>query len=522
VQAKLRESVSVKDFGAVGDGVADDTVAIQAAISAATSAGGGRIHFPGGTYRITDTLTINAASISLTGDAAYNSVIVLDSTTKNAIDVLCTSTAQYEYLYGCDISGLTIRPSVSSTGVGLRLSAIGRSRFEDLNIRDFSKALSVEGGLDNNFKNINVNYTRSTPTNDPLLSITESERTAGVYQPVYTASFQGCVIRGNTNATDTLLITSADGLAFSDCYFGNQVDKTLHLKIVNSYITGCYFTNCYFDGAKTDRTGGEFAVYVDSGGASVRVKFTSCYFANYGTTGVHLGSSANRVQLVNCEFDNIGLYGIHSPSGSNPRLHVIGCAFNSVGVDASGRGISVNGALVVTISNCEFLSVNGASAFGVLLTGTVTRKILDSNTFVNCTQWISDNATSTYANTGTFTPEVKINGVTTGITYTSRSGSFALDNGFVSFVIHIVLSSKGVQTGSVTIDGLPYAVSGPSAISAVVSGSGLTGVSGRALSTAQISLVHTTSGAPVAVADTNISNSSYFTVSGIYKTSLNA
>ena len=49
VQTKLRETVSVKDFGAVGDGVTDDTDAILAAITA-MPANGSNLNFPFGTY----------------------------------------------------------------------------------------------------------------------------------------------------------------------------------------------------------------------------------------------------------------------------------------------------------------------------------------------------------------------------------------------------------------------------------------------------------------------------------------
>jgi hypothetical protein len=55
VQSKLTEYVSVKDFGAVGDGVTDDSVAIQAAIDAAQN-----VLFGEGTWVISSTIVIPA------------------------------------------------------------------------------------------------------------------------------------------------------------------------------------------------------------------------------------------------------------------------------------------------------------------------------------------------------------------------------------------------------------------------------------------------------------------------------
>jgi polygalacturonase len=57
---KLRESISVKDFGALGDNSNDDTAEIQAAITA-LPATGGTVNLPDGIFRVSAELTIAAA-----------------------------------------------------------------------------------------------------------------------------------------------------------------------------------------------------------------------------------------------------------------------------------------------------------------------------------------------------------------------------------------------------------------------------------------------------------------------------
>jgi len=70
---------NVKAYGAVGNGSTDDTTAIQSAITAAQTAGGGVVFFPTGTYLVTPTaspaLAITTNEITLRGTGKFSSVI---------------------------------------------------------------------------------------------------------------------------------------------------------------------------------------------------------------------------------------------------------------------------------------------------------------------------------------------------------------------------------------------------------------------------------------------------------------
>lgn len=77
VEQRLAQYVSVKDFGAVGNGTTDDTSAIQAAIDS-LDATGGVVYFPQGVYKTTSALTLSKP-IRLQGTSPECSVIYATS-----------------------------------------------------------------------------------------------------------------------------------------------------------------------------------------------------------------------------------------------------------------------------------------------------------------------------------------------------------------------------------------------------------------------------------------------------------
>jgi len=73
IQAKLRESVSVTDFGALGDGVTDDRQAIVDALTSLPN--GGTVMFPPGTYLVSAQINLPYGNVRLQG-YDYNASVI--------------------------------------------------------------------------------------------------------------------------------------------------------------------------------------------------------------------------------------------------------------------------------------------------------------------------------------------------------------------------------------------------------------------------------------------------------------
>ncbi|HEU5187629.1 MAG TPA: glycosyl hydrolase family 28-related protein [Candidatus Saccharimonadales bacterium] len=108
-------TINVADYGAKGDGITDDTDAVQRAINAAT--GGGLIEFPRGVFMVRK-LKINNKGTSLVGAARFGTRLVRHSGTDPLIDLsgMATMAGHLRYcslinimLDGRNLSGVLVR-----------------------------------------------------------------------------------------------------------------------------------------------------------------------------------------------------------------------------------------------------------------------------------------------------------------------------------------------------------------------------------------------------------------------------
>lgn len=156
VQSKLRETVSVKDYGAVGDGVTDDTAAIQAAFTYANSlkrAGlvstikhpGCTVVFPGGTYNVSSIASSFLVECNVQSDgagvlvpAAYaGTVFTLGPTTTG--DLLATADITLPDVYKPTLSAIV------SGSTGVRIVNLNASTVRFGRVDYFANAMHFGG-----------------------------------------------------------------------------------------------------------------------------------------------------------------------------------------------------------------------------------------------------------------------------------------------------------------------------------------------------------------------------------------
>lgn len=145
VQSKLRDVVSVLDFGAVGNGVADDTLAIQAAVNT-----GRLVQLPIGVYKTTSPIVFGVGSVGIVGENYSYSTggSVIDYTgSDSAIKIFDGVTADKRVVsLTIERIGIAVR---TANAKGFDFSHSSYGRFKDIWIRLYATTQSGVYGKGN-------------------------------------------------------------------------------------------------------------------------------------------------------------------------------------------------------------------------------------------------------------------------------------------------------------------------------------------------------------------------------------
>jgi hypothetical protein len=301
VEDKLSQYVSVKDFGAVGDGVTDDTAAINAAIQAVGDAGGGLVLVPAGRYLVSNSNPVAPSwvyrrciyfgmdNVTLQGDGPGATVFV-QAANQNT-HVVCFGEWQTVSVKNCGIVGVTIDGSRATqlaptlldwhgAGVnvfnGCRNITIDKFHIKECQYygvgfgRDDFQACNVTNGLIEDVGADGIDYKNDSGLNSGNLISNVRVRRFGL--AVIDPEQAGINIRGGTDV-DHVWVTEFsgdrngirdDGPTTPSTYFTRNTISNFHIEaaavgttkgvslnlnsrgtiISNGYVKGCF--NAYF------------------------------------------------------------------------------------------------------------------------------------------------------------------------------------------------------------------------------------------------------------------------------------
>lgn len=347
---------NVKDYGAIGDGVADDTAAIAAAYTAAVAGGGGKVRIPAGTW-LYSTLTFASAAVLIEGAGPTATKLRTTATTGNTITIGNPAAP----VAGGGIRDLTIDSAVARTaGYAIHVDGAARAVLDNLRIEttgggglSFAKTGTTTG-----FWFIDHVYIKVTGAFTGILIAGGNDR-----------FFRNIgVIGNNTAGSKGIYVTGSQGDWFSDVSMG-FLDKGVHIHAGAAGapdINFPRFVNVFSDQCLT------YGWHLDhSGGGTLNsILMHDCWAVTIGsgltTSRGFLIDDGAFVSLQNARVSNIGGHGVEVTNNATSLLIGGGFFYGANLGGGGGSGIYLNGATGgATITGARCGPASAAQVYGI-------------------------------------------------------------------------------------------------------------------------------------------------------------
>lgn len=343
VEAVPGPTLSVKDFGAKGDGVTNDTAAIQAAIDHVYGAGGGTVFFPSGTYLVTSVVRnwTNPITVNLTGEGKRSTILKkFDTSSTPILDLSGIASMLEPY---SEISEMEIDGNNVANVNGIRATNFGRWVLRNVFIEKCNYALYCRGGLvfdvyDCTFQaNLYGYYCEKSANNvySNLVTFYGGQFSGNSQWGLYIKQAAGVHIVG----TDISFNGTSGDTGTGGIYYDVTMDDEIGYAIAS--IKNAWFEGNYGNGIKTGAVGGLHLSIMDTTlagnfnpvtiGAIAMSEISNC-FAGSVTDTIVIG--AGRSIVKNCIF-----YDLIDNSTYYHHWNVVGNAYNNINQTNARRDV---------------------------------------------------------------------------------------------------------------------------------------------------------------------------------------